>query len=92
MPIKWLGKHPNGYSEIVQTYLIEEAPSMEPGAPRHAKQTWVILNWPQPDGTCMNCRQRPGLLDPIGGSYTCGQCLDVVACEIGRTRTLAKAA
>lgn len=78
MPVWWLHPNPDGHSWAVLTYAEEVAPSMVPGAPKSAKQTWFIVNL-QPDGLCLNCRKRPGLQDPIGGYYSCVECR--AACE-----------
>lgn len=74
MPVNWLHKNEDGYSWTVVVYQIETAPSLEPNASKHAKQTWFFINL-QPDGVCMNCRQRPGIFFPSSGSYSCEQCL-----------------
>lgn len=67
--------HPD---QTATVYLKEVAPNVDPQA-TEKYQTWFWRNW-QPDGICMNCRQRPGLMDPIGGSYTCDECR--AECEV----------
>jgi hypothetical protein len=87
MPVSWLHPNPDGYSWAVLTYVEEVAPSMRVGAPKHERQTWFIVNL-QPDGICMNCRQRPGLQDPIGGYYACAECRAQAEQAIGQVVAL----
>lgn len=87
MPVRWLHPNPDGHSWAVLTYDVEVAPSIEPGAPKHAKQTWFIVNL-QPDGICMNCRVRRGVEDPIGGYFSCVECREQAESAIAQLRAL----
>lgn len=67
MSLYWVD-HPD---QTATVYLPEVAPSLNPMDGKY--QTWFWRNW-QPDGICMNCRKRPGLMDPVGGTYACEDC------------------
>lgn len=85
VPVKWVKPNDDGYSWTAYTYIEEVAPSMRPGAPKHERETWFIVNL-QPDGICMNCRKCRGMLFPDFGSYVCQSCLDKTSQAIDKLR------
>lgn len=104
MPVRWLHPNPDGHGWAVLTYVEEVArntgqfTTMDPvtriltTTPAPGKyKTWIIVNL-QPDGICMNCRNRPGLQDPIGGYYSCDECRERTRQAIAQIITLRAAA